>query len=565
MTSHQGPGEPVWQPVGNSMEATETFLVLAAAQKAAEEQDQRLITEKRDDEDETQMGDGCSTQPGDCSSTRSGESDSEEGDHGRPGCRSGGSVLERQKALQSVSASSSPAGGLGGPEASLSLVSLSREALLRLRFCACEFAGVDEASRLVASSIETGKLRSCSGQSAAGTPGHVSSQISFGGPPKQRPSKNADVLPEASTMSWAASCQRQAVGQDGSPDSRGEMLRSTTSLLNKLTVEKFEELYLQILACAEKHGQHTDVLASEILGKAAMQQSFANMYAQLCARLVVDLGEEATGADFRSWLLFFCRQLYDFSWHWQVEHEDPEAAGLHKKRALGNLRFLGELLVNGVLPTSELFHCARDLMAPPLLQDRLEGAALLLRVVGPTFDTEAWRHHQELKELFWDLHGFTFDFAVQTRVRYLLRDVVELRQAGWVDSKAMLAAVRPQPQRLDEVRKEAGKSCRGQASTGSGREAAAVRRQGGPSLPASPRMRPVDALRPGMADMCLFANWSLEACPGEAPWFTDVEGAWMWPEAVEAPLLQEQAEVPLPVGAIAAAAVAEAPAAEAQA
>jgi len=273
-----------------------------------------------------------------------------------------------------------------------------------------------------------------------------------GAAPPKLPSPKANVVVGSKLRTPAAwSAARQC--QEGE-DPRAEMKRSSKSLLNKLTVEKFAEIYAKILALCTTCGQHIDVMAQQIFEKATLQHNFANMYSDLCGRLVSDLGEDSVGAQLQSQLMMLFHELFEVSWQpaSACEEEDEDARSLRKKRAMGNLRFFGDLLVRGVIPSHQLFACTADLLKAPLVPDKLEACAILLTVTGPAFDRATWQQFSKLKALFWDIRGLTFNQEVPSRVRYLLRDVLELREAGWIDTK--LATKSQSPKLLKEVAKE---------------------------------------------------------------------------------------------------------------
>jgi hypothetical protein len=88
-----------------------------------------------------------------------------------------------------------------------------------------------------------------------------------------------EKLPEATADSWIAQ-QRKC-----SPDEDAKVVRAARSILNKLTVEKFEPLFEQLTACGIQEPHHISILMQEIFEKATIQHHFTQMYAELCVRL----------------------------------------------------------------------------------------------------------------------------------------------------------------------------------------------------------------------------------------------------------------------------------------
>jgi translation initiation factor 4G len=231
------------------------------------------------------------------------------------------------------------------------------------------------------------------------------------------------------------------------------------SILNKLTPEKFDVLYGKLLECGICTWTHVEVLAQGIFDKATLQIPFASMYADLCVRLVSDLCDGACW--FRHVLLSRCWENFEGTFQSPTDEadfvaprgadSDEDAKALRKKRALGTVRFMGELLIRGFLFPEDMFACTEALLRSPTSASCLEALATLLKIVGPYFDDANWTHHSQLRIVFWHIRGILFDPLVSKRVRFLLRDVMDLREAGWVDTK--VATKVEQPKKLDEVRK----------------------------------------------------------------------------------------------------------------
>jgi translation initiation factor 4G len=242
-----------------------------------------------------------------------------------------------------------------------------------------------------------------------------------------------------------------------SPVSDGEMRRRVKSVLNKLTPEKFNKLLAQMMECGACTPSHFDTIAQALFQEASMQHSFAGMYADLCACLVVNFGEG--GCFLGNALLNQCWEQFRESLQPAPEassDEDPEVAeearAARRKRAIGNAKFMGELFVRDMLFAPELFTCTSMLLKPPLNTIALECLCTLLTVVGPFFDLPGWELHAQLMEVFWQIRGLTFDPSLSKRVKCLFRDVLDLRESGWVDNKTATKVDRPK--RLEEVRAE---------------------------------------------------------------------------------------------------------------
>lgn len=237
-----------------------------------------------------------------------------------------------------------------------------------------------------------------------------------------------------------------------------EVKRHIKAILNKLTPEKFDTLYMKLMNCGVDTSKNVEMLAEAVYLEAISQPPFSAMYADLCAYLIADLGEWSFAL--RHKLVSMCWHHFERSLEGPSESEtydgsiddkgaEEEIQIMQKAYMLGNVRFMGELFIRNLIFPHELFICTGQLLKTPITHDNLERLAALLTVAGPAFDDVMWSEHTHLQAVFWHIRGLTFDPAVPKRVRCLLRDLIDLRDAGWVDMK--YNARTHGPKRLEDV------------------------------------------------------------------------------------------------------------------
>jgi len=127
-----------------------------------------------------------------------------------------------------------------------------------------------------------------------------------------------------------------------------------------------------------------------------------------------------------------------------------------KQRVLGNTRLIGALLNRGMLSPRVLISCANELLKDPAAPDALESLAALLTAVGPTFDDKEWTQYALLSAIFDRVEGLTKNKQVAPRLRFLLRDVLDLRATSWANMKKVTAK-QAGPMKLEEVHSLAAK------------------------------------------------------------------------------------------------------------
>jgi len=268
----------------------------------------------------------------------------------------------------------------------------------------------------------------------------------------------------ASPTSWAAQQRLRRQQQGGEAD----VTRSVRCLLNKLTPERFGTISEQLVALIQNNSAAVAILVREVFQKATTQHSFISMYVDLCVKLESDSRlNPATGkaADtFRRILLGQCQSSFEDMLEVDYYKSDEglnqeeleELRMVRKQKALGNMKLIGQLLTRGILSSKLLLTCCQDLLSEAAnVPDALEFLAALLTVAGPTFDqVQGWVMKPVFEAVFTEVRKMVESPAVAARLRFLLRDLLDLRAAGWKDTKKATAG-KAVPMRLDEVRCEA--------------------------------------------------------------------------------------------------------------
>lgn len=252
----------------------------------------------------------------------------------------------------------------------------------------------------------------------------------------------------ASAGSWAAEQRQRRVERDATQDSPAisaeEIGRKAKSLLNKLTQEKFETLCQQILALPISTPEHLAAVVAEIFEKATMQRHFLMLYTELCARMDTHLAKEELsgvgGKIFRKALVTECQacfernlqQPFDSKSGTDMTYEECyELEVKHKTRRLGNMRFIGELLVHKLLAAKVFFFIVNEML--DIGNDAaLESLAELLSIVAPTFEQKQSIYTAPLREVFAALKKKSRDQKVLTCTRCKLCDLLDARSRGWV-------------------------------------------------------------------------------------------------------------------------------------
>lgn len=239
----------------------------------------------------------------------------------------------------------------------------------------------------------------------------------------------------ASPMSWAA---QQRLRKLSSGDSPADVARTARSLLNKLTEERFESLSQQLLDLPFSTPEHLDAVTAELFDKATTEDCFRKMYAEMCTRLDVHLsGQESTtgGKAFRRALVTECQATFERNLQLPEavllahlsDEEQLEMEIKQKTKRIGNMRFIGELLVRRLLAPKLMLHIIHELLNGD--SAALEDLIAFLAVVAPCFEQKASLVQAPLKDAFAMLRQRAPH--VSKRLHCQITDLLEARARSW--------------------------------------------------------------------------------------------------------------------------------------
>jgi len=287
---------------------------------------------------------------------------------------------------------------------------------------------------------------------------------------------------QVSEGSWAAQqrAHRGAVAAGGTAGD-AEVVRKMKSILNKLTIEKFPVLYQNLLQCGIQTAGHAEALIREVFEKATTQHHFVDMYADLCALLQEHFENNPLSDDskfsFRRLLLNECQASFErnLAPPSELELVEPEERTLlefrYKTRMLGNIRFVGALLIRKMLACKVLFTIIEELLSNTT-PETLESLAVLLTVVGPTFDNPEWAYYKPLAASFQQLKAISEKASCSPRAKCLLKDLLDLRARSWQDTRKRSEG----PTTLEGVARQAAAEERAATAEAAARSARAATR-----------------------------------------------------------------------------------------
>jgi translation initiation factor 4G len=351
--------------------------------------------------------------------------------------------------------------------------------------------------------------------------------------------------PAALRIQKASDVGRTAYRPPGGAVSREERaLRTIKGVLNKLTPEKFERLLEQLLGVIDSAAA-LQAAITNVFENAVAQPTFCAMYADLCLRLSRELPSfpPAPGDDrpltFKRVLLNTCQDEFEGAAEAREAlsrvHDEYERAAAErqvKSRTLGTVRLIAELYRKEVVKEAIVLVCVRELLdapnpalegkqdaggggkrpgsakgassagPPPPPDDNIEAACEMVTIAGKNLAaSESKKTRDALDAAVARLAKISEHPSVSSRVRFVARDVADLKRSKWVPRRETFTA-----KKLEEVHAEAEAEL-GMVSSRIGADL--------PALPAASRLAPEDfTLLPPLRSGGDLAAWDFALRPG---------------------------------------------------
>lgn len=213
-----------------------------------------------------------------------------------------------------------------------------------------------------------------------------------------------------------------------------EVMKQCKGLLNKLTIENFDSISNKLLNAGITADLLADVI-NLIFEKALFEHKYSKMYADLCVMLA---NSNADWKDFKRLLLNRCQEEFErdpeaikAEWEGLGEEERAEKDFLLRKRMKGNVKFIGELFKAHMLAMEIMYICADMLLQNPNPAN-LEAICKLFATVGKFLDVPEPKKQARLEGYFAKLASLAEDRSLESRIRFLLINLVDLRKNHWV-------------------------------------------------------------------------------------------------------------------------------------
>ena len=146
-------------------------------------------------------------------------------------------------------------------------------------------------------------------------------------------------------------------------------------------------------------------------------------------------------ACFKGILLNECQRVFQtgldqISDETKTSIELEELRSAQKRRMLGNIRFIGELYIRGMVIEIIIHSCVQHLLKDPQnpSDEDLEALCKLLITIGKQLDNP--RSKRQMDAYFLQIQIILTQITLTSRIRYMLLDLQDLRKNQWTPREA---------------------------------------------------------------------------------------------------------------------------------
>jgi len=255
--------------------------------------------------------------------------------------------------------------------------------------------------------------------------------------------------------------------------------KKVRAILNKITPQKFQTLVVQFKELEIDTEEKLVLTMQLVFEKAVEEPAYSKVYADLVTELSKKhVYEDGKLVDFRALLLRRCQHEFQKDYispeekskyaedlknaeteedRLRIKNDYEQMEAKNRKRSLGNIRFVGEMYLQGLILMRIMHEIIKKLLIKEVDEESMECLCRFLTTCGGKLEKDGNALPKEMREMasldkyFTKIKLIISERKTSSRVRFMLQDVVELKANRWVTTRRKETG----PKTIDEVHKEA--------------------------------------------------------------------------------------------------------------
>ncbi|KAL3861767.1 hypothetical protein ACJMK2_007788 [Sinanodonta woodiana] len=293
------------------------------------------------------------------------------------------------------------------------------------------------------------------------------------------PLKKEDIELHHAKDPWKPKCLAARIDHGEVDIKSDELCKKVRGILNKLTPQTFQKLVAKMQALKIDTETCLRNVIDTVFETAICDPRSSVIYANMCRCLAVfkvPADSKQGEVNFRAMLVTRCQHEFkkanssekEFNskrkdierdtteeqkqqMKEELEAEETKA----KRRYLGNIRFIGELFKLKMLTENIMHDCVFKLL-PSKDEENLECLCRLLKTIGKELETD--KAKPRMDQYFAVMQKIVNEKKLSSRVRFMLQDVIELRQGKWVPRRDD-----NNPKTIDQIHREVAQEAQDRA------------------------------------------------------------------------------------------------------
>ena len=120
----------------------------------------------------------------------------------------------------------------------------------------------------------------------------------------------------------------------------------------------------------------------------------------------------------------------------RMEFELQQESVKIRRRSNGNIRFIGELYKLNMLSDRIMHQCIVKLVKDKH-DDSYECLCKLMTTIGEKLEMAERKRGKDLSQMFGDFNRLANDKSLQSRIRFMLKDLIDMRNNNWVNTRTV--------------------------------------------------------------------------------------------------------------------------------